>query len=105
MSDPYRGAIARRCLICRDGPLDPDGDGFRCPRGCGLWDPTVPKVEGTSIAQLGRLIDPQLHPRRCLTCDKHMQIRRWSGLTFDVCAGHGVWVAGEDIAHYRSVTS
>ena len=65
----------------------------------------MPKVGGTSIAQLGHLIDPQLHPRGCPTCAKHMQIRRWSGLTFDVCAAHGVWVAGDDIAHYRSVTS
>lgn len=61
-------------------------------------------MEGTSIAQLGWLIEPQLHPRRCPTCNRHMQIRRWSGLTFDVCAGHGVWIAGDDIAYYRRVT-
>ena len=56
------------------------------------------------MAAAGRLLDDQLHPRRCLTCNKQMQIRRWSGLTFDVCAGHGVWVAGDDI-HYRGITS
>ena len=56
------------------------------------------------MAELGRLIEIQLHPRRCPTCGKPMQIRRWSGLTFDACRGHGVWVAGDDIAYYRSLT-
>ena len=102
MSDPYRGAIAQRCPICRDGPLEAYGAYVRCPRGCGMWDPTVPKIDGVSLAELGRLIEIQLHPRRCLSCGRPMKIRRWSGLTFDVC--HGVWVAGDDIHYYRSIT-
>jgi hypothetical protein len=106
MSDPYRGAIAMRCLICKDGPLDADGDGFRCPKGCGLWDPTIPRAEGgKSLATLGRAIEHQLHPRKCPSCEERMEIRRWSRLTFDVCPRHGVWVAGDDIAYYRQLTS
>lgn len=106
MSDPYRAAIAMRCPVCKDGPLDPDGDGFRCPRSCGLWDPTIPRGEGDkSLAVMGHRVEHQLHPRKCLRCSERMEIRRWARLTFDVCAGHGVWVAGDDIEYYRQLTS
>jgi hypothetical protein len=104
VSDPYRGTTALRCLICHQGPLEPDGDGLRCPHGCGLWDPTIPRPDGKSLAEHGRAIEQQLHPRTCPSCGKKMVIRRWSGLTFDACAGHGVWVAGDDIDYYRQVT-
>jgi len=85
MSGPYRSATHLRCL-CKDGPLEADGDGFRCPKGCGLWDPTIPRPGGTSLAELGRAIEDQLRPRTCPRCQKKMQIRRWSRMTFDVCA-------------------
>lgn len=105
MSQMYRQAAHVRCLICRDGPLDPQGDGFACGRGCGLWDPSIPSVEGTSLAEHGRLVDDQLHPRRCPVCEHVMEIRRYAGLTFDACKGHGIWVAGDDIGYYRQLTS
>ena len=100
----YRVGPTSQCLICKQGPLEADGDGFRCPNSCGLWDPTIPRPDGKSLAEHGKLVEHQLHPRKCPVCSRLMQIRRWSGLTYDVCAGHGVWVAGDDIARYRLVT-
>jgi len=106
VTDPYRGTTTVRCLICKDGPLDADGDGFRCPHGCGLWDPTIPRIEGKSLSKLGRPVEQQLHPRTCPACGQQMQIRRWSRMTYDVCTrDHGLWVAGDDIAYYRELTA
>jgi hypothetical protein len=100
----YRVGPTSQCLICKQGPLEPDGDGFRCPNGCGLWDPTIPRPDRKSLAKHGRRVEDQVHPRTCPVCAKTMEIRRWSGLTYDVCAGHGVWVAGDDIDYYRQLT-
>jgi hypothetical protein len=104
VTDPYRQAAHLRCLICKDGPLETDGDGFRCPHGCGLWDPSIPRPDGKSLAQHGRAVEMPVHPRTCPVCSKRMEIRRWSRLTYDVCAGHGVWVAGDDVDYYRQLT-
>lgn len=104
MSGMYRQSAHVSCLICKHGPLEADGDGFRCINGCGMWDPSIPRPGGTSLAEQGTLVPTQVHPRTCPLCKKKMEIRRWHGLTFDACKGHGIWVAGDDIAYYRQLT-
>lgn len=100
----YRQGAHVSCLICKQGPLEADGDGFRCINGCGMWDPSIPRVDGASLAEAGTLVENQVHPRTCPICRREMEIRRWSRLTFDACKGHGIWVAGDDIAYYRQLT-
>lgn len=103
MSDPYRGTTAMRCAVCLGGLLEPDDSGFSCTSRCGYWQPGITRVDGTPLSELGRAIEIQLHPRRCPECAQSMQIRRWSGLTYDVCARHGVWVADDDRDYFRSL--
>ena len=89
--------------MCRDGLLEPDLHGFSCTSRCGYWHPGVPRADGRPLAELGRPIEIQLHPRRCPDCAQAMEIRRWSSVTFDVCARHGVWVADADRDYFRSL--
>jgi hypothetical protein len=97
--DPYRSSSALPCARCSD-VLDRTDDGFDCPRGCGFWDPDVRTVGRTAIGELGKRVPTQLHPGRCPTCRQVMELRRWQGVTLDVCARHGCWVAAGDRAYY-----
>jgi len=87
------------CARCREA-LERSDAGFDCPRGHGFWDDDTLTVDGTKIGELGTLIANQLHPGRCPTCRKFMQLRRWNGMTIEVCAKHGVWVGADDVDHY-----
>lgn len=95
MSDPYRGSSALPCARCRES-LERSPGGYDCPRGHGLWDAGKALHGAMPIAMLGSRVATQLHCGRCPTCRTTMELRRWEGVTFEVCAKHGVWVAAED---------
>ncbi len=123
MSGRYRQSAHVGYLIGKQGPLEADGDGVRCINGGGLWDPSItsprrlpaslrgpgapnlasPRADGTSLAEAGTLVEHQVHPRSCPSCRTKMEIRRWSGLTFEACKSHGIWVAGDDLGYYRQL--
>lgn len=100
--DPYRGTTAIRCARCREA-LERTDFGQECPRGHGLWDPEVRVVDGTPAAKLGHALSVQLHPGRCPSCRKTMQVRRYEGVTYDVCDKHGQWATADHQHGYIAV--
>lgn len=96
--DPYRGSSAVPCARCREA-LERGPVGYLCPRGHGLWDPTT-EIVGTPLARIGTALPTQLHPGRCPSCRATMEIRRWEGVTLDICDRHGVWVLSDDVDYY-----
>jgi hypothetical protein len=96
--DPYRGSSAIPCARCREA-LERHSAGYDCPRGHGMWDPST-VIDDTKLAELGTTIPSQVHPGRCPACRKTMEIRRWKGVTIDVCNQHGVFVNADDADYY-----
>lgn len=102
--DPADDAVPApddRCRTCGGGGLR--GDGVRCAACGGAWLAELALLDlvaDATQAPMGRLpwvAGAPAAARACETCSGAMQPVALYGIPLDRCAGHGVWLDGDEL--------